>query len=488
MIDQLNVVSDVYDFAIMATASSLREAMTSARRRLTPTAALALRSVASAFQSNIQGAISLLRRGLLNAPRDHEDSAYLRDMLLTLLASTGELDAAERLVGDGVALPARHAPAFVASRAVLAAATGDRARSRTLAEAAIAAARRADWPLTLGRVLHRCAFASYYRGDYGEAREIALEALHVLEAHGAYVSVVHTHSIAAAIAHDWNQDGTLASTHYAQMLAHAERIGHNALRRTALAGSFLVAAEAYDVPACDRFGPKLAARLEREQHQENFALLIAEVLCFASKADFRAAEATLTMFAATSCNTDARATLVEAFLALVAAANWDVDLARERSRSVLRRTAEHTQGEPLFDKRTRGLARVLGAATCFIIDDRIRGQRALSARFDPGQHYLALLTAPSIELSRCPDLFRGYAAFINAAAESARRIRPKYRLTSAELQILRALPDGSTIAELALELHKSKSTVAHQVESIYEKLGARNRAHAVKVARDLAIM
>jgi len=101
----LNVVSDVYDFAIMATASSLREAMTSARRRLTPTAALALRSVASAFQSNIQGAISLLRRGLLNAPRDHEDSAYLRDMLLTLLASTGELDAAERLVGDGVALP-----------------------------------------------------------------------------------------------------------------------------------------------------------------------------------------------------------------------------------------------------------------------------------------------------------------------------------------------------------------------------------------------
>ena len=117
MIDQLNVVSDVYDFAIVATASSLREAMTSARPRRTPLAALALRSVASAFQSNIQGAISLLRRGLLNAPRDHEDSAYLRDMLLTLLVSTGEFDAAERLVSDGLAPPARHAPAFGAARA-----------------------------------------------------------------------------------------------------------------------------------------------------------------------------------------------------------------------------------------------------------------------------------------------------------------------------------------------------------------------------------
>ena len=371
---------------------------------------------------------------------------------------------------------------------MLAAAAGRRTQSRTLAGDALAAARRADRPLTLGRVLVRCAAASYYRGDYGEAREIALEAVHVLEAHGAYVSAAHAHSIAAVIAHDWNQDGMLARTHYAHMLAHTERIGYNGLRRTALVGSFLVAAETYDVPAGDRFQEQLAARLEREQLQENFALLVAEVLRFASKADFRAAEAALTMFAATSRNTDARATLVEAFLALVAAANWDVDLARQRSRSVLRRTAEHRQGEPLFDKHTRELARVLGAATCFIIDDRIRGQRALSARFDPGQHYLALLTAPSIELSRCPDLFRGYAAFINAAAESANRIRPKYRLTSAELQILRALPDGSTIAELALELHKSKSTVAHQVESIYEKLGARNRAHAVKVARDLAIM
>jgi DNA-binding CsgD family transcriptional regulator len=45
-----------------------------------------------------------------------------------------------------------------------------------------------------------------------------------------------------------------------------------------------------------------------------------------------------------------------------------------------------------------------------------------------------------------------------------------------------------TLAALAAELNKSKHTVARQVESIYRKLGASNRAQAINKARDFGLI
>lgn len=484
--DDLNGVSDVYDLTLVATSSSVRDMLARRRSTLRAPVALALRSIAATFDANVQGAIGLLNLAEARAS-DETDKLYLRDMLLTLLCSMGDFSAADRLFGDDVELPQRHAPGFVASRAVVRAAKGELAASRVLSQRALAMARSIDSPPTLGRALHRCALAAYYRGDYEEAREVAFESVPVLAACGAYPALASSYSITAAIA-QCTSDAALAATHYAWMLDSAERCGNNALRRVALAGALSVASESNDREACDRFRNKVLARPDREQQQENFGLVVSDVLWHGGRGDLDAAEAALNMYSSSPRCSGTRAATVEAFLSLTAAARWNVELARIRSRSALRQTAALAHAEPLHDHNARRSARLLAAAACFVIGDTVRGQRALSARFDSLGSYAVLLAAPPIDFARCPELFRGYAGFINVVAERARAARPQCRLTAAELEILRALPHGATMSEIALELNKSKSTVARQVESIYEKLGAHNRAHAVQIARERAIV
>jgi DNA-binding CsgD family transcriptional regulator len=55
-------------------------------------------------------------------------------------------------------------------------------------------------------------------------------------------------------------------------------------------------------------------------------------------------------------------------------------------------------------------------------------------------------------------------------------------LTEREQQVLALLADGLTPAEVAQDLIISRSTVGTHIEHIYEKLGARTRAHAVGIA------
>lgn len=56
------------------------------------------------------------------------------------------------------------------------------------------------------------------------------------------------------------------------------------------------------------------------------------------------------------------------------------------------------------------------------------------------------------------------------------------RLTRREHEVLALLADGLTPAEVAQDLIISPSTVGTHIEHIYEKLGARSRAHAVGIA------
>ena len=55
-------------------------------------------------------------------------------------------------------------------------------------------------------------------------------------------------------------------------------------------------------------------------------------------------------------------------------------------------------------------------------------------------------------------------------------------LTGREHQVLMLLADGFTPAQVAEDLIISRSTVGTHIEHIYEKLGARTRAHAVGIA------
>ncbi|MGW5739622.1 MULTISPECIES: response regulator [Streptomyces] len=57
-------------------------------------------------------------------------------------------------------------------------------------------------------------------------------------------------------------------------------------------------------------------------------------------------------------------------------------------------------------------------------------------------------------------------------------------LTDREREVLRAAADGATNAELATALHLSAGTVRNYLSTAIQKLAVRNRAEAVKVARD----
>ncbi|MET9233643.1 response regulator transcription factor [Streptomyces cellulosae] len=68
-----------------------------------------------------------------------------------------------------------------------------------------------------------------------------------------------------------------------------------------------------------------------------------------------------------------------------------------------------------------------------------------------------------------------------AAAALAEGANP---LTDREREVLRAAADGSTNADLATALHLSPGTVRNHLSTAIQKLAARNRTEAVRIARD----
>lgn len=69
----------------------------------------------------------------------------------------------------------------------------------------------------------------------------------------------------------------------------------------------------------------------------------------------------------------------------------------------------------------------------------------------------------------------------------ARRDKPRTELDSVETALLRAVASGQTIVDLAKELHYSERTVRRHLQSLYLKLGVRNRAEAIAAATRLGI-
>ncbi|MEU0476663.1 response regulator transcription factor [Streptomyces olivaceus] len=57
-------------------------------------------------------------------------------------------------------------------------------------------------------------------------------------------------------------------------------------------------------------------------------------------------------------------------------------------------------------------------------------------------------------------------------------------LTDREREVLRAAADGSTNAELATSLHLSQGTVRNYLSTAIQKLAARNRTEAARIARE----
>ena len=70
----------------------------------------------------------------------------------------------------------------------------------------------------------------------------------------------------------------------------------------------------------------------------------------------------------------------------------------------------------------------------------------------------------------------------HSLAMLAERRRPHTDLSSGEIEILRALSTGATVVDLAAQRFFSERTLRRQLQGIYLKLGARNRAEAIAAA------
>jgi LuxR family maltose regulon positive regulatory protein len=93
-------------------------------------------------------------------------------------------------------------------------------------------------------------------------------------------------------------------------------------------------------------------------------------------------------------------------------------------------------------------------------------------------------TAHRALLADVVDLLRGKPAPSNGRDHSP---QPE-ELSPSELRVLRYLPTNLTRPDMARELYLSVNTVNTHIRNIYSKLGARDRATAVRRARELRLL
>ena len=448
--------------------------------------AIALRAMKAVTSGDLPGGLALLKR-VASHCSDHQ-RAYFIDLLIPLLVNTNKVaEAAEWLDGAGTVPPDLTAP-FLSSRAVVSARLGNDAASAAFAAEALRTGRMLENALLVGRVLHRCGLAAFYREDFEEAQELALESARLHERMESHRNAATAYSILYIIAHDWLNDPDVTRFYARRMTMSAHAAGDLTLENFGLLYQLETAAEAGDARRFGSIRSRMLANPMNEQfYRERFNYAMSETIAHGWAGHFEIARATLVSLRRIEGLSLPERALCDALLAMVAISSWELDTARSLARRVISQTAERAGVEPLFDSRRRKIARIIAAAACTIIGDGVRGRRALSRSVDPDQRFAAILTQRGMDEERTPALMRGYARFINEACVAAAQARPALGLTTAELEVLRALPDGVTLGSIASSLGKSRKTVEKQVGSIYAKLQVANRAEAIRRARDLGI-
>ncbi len=82
------------------------------------------------------------------------------------------------------------------------------------------------------------------------------------------------------------------------------------------------------------------------------------------------------------------------------------------------------------------------------------------------------------------DQFGAGTLAAHTPAKNRRLPRVGAALTPAELRVMQLAIGGHSTPEIAGSLGKSEKTIKTQLSSIYRKLGAANRAHAVAIYLD----
>jgi DNA-binding CsgD family transcriptional regulator len=448
--------------------------------------AIGLRAMKSVTNGDLPGGLALLKRAVAHS--DGRARQYLLELLVPLLINTHHIeDAVEALQATDGTVP-ELAPAFSALRAVVTARQGNDSASAWFANEALVAGRAVDNPMIVGRVLQRAALAAFYREDFEEAQDRALEAARWYERFESHRNAATAYSILYVVAHDWIGDPDVSRYYARRMTMSAHLAADLSMENWGVLAQLEIAAEAGDERRLASLrGRLLSNALNEQYYQERFSYGISEVLAQGWAGRFDSARVGLTSLRHADPLTLSERALCDALLSIVALSTWHTDLARRLARRTISLTVEHSRKEPLFEARRRRIARILAAAVCIVLGDNVRGRRALSRVVDPEQVFAGVISPRGMDEGASPAFMRGYAKFFNRACTAANAVRPSHGLTGAEMEVLKALPDGSTLQTIASSLGKSRKTVERQVGSIYAKLHVANRAQAIQRARDLGL-
>ncbi|MFI9270539.1 response regulator [Kitasatospora sp. NPDC052896] len=186
--------------------------------------------------------------------------------------------------------------------------------------------------------------------------------------------------------------------------------------------------------------------------------------------------------------------MVREALAALLGLEGDIDVVAQVSRGdeVVAAVLEHRVQVAVLDIEMPGLTGIEAAAlirarspqTKIVIATTFGRPGYLRRAMESGADAFLVKDAPAAELAEAVRrVLRGERVIdpTLAAAALAEGANP---LTGRESDVLTAAADGAVNAEIARRLHLSEGTVRNYLSMAIQKTGARNRAEAVRVARE----
>lgn len=481
-------IERIYEVATTGDLSQIDVSLGSLPRisRMSDPTALALRSMKAIFTGNVPSGIALLEKAL-ELPRSTM-TPYIVDLLVPLYVSGLNIDAAESLLDtyEDMAFGAL-VPMFLSARAVVSARRGNDVDSRAFAKQCLQLGRALENPIFSARVLSRVALSAFYREDFDEAQDRALESARMHEQIGAFRGALAAYSVLFVIAHTWLGDPDVARFYAERMAICAMKCGDQSMLNYGLVVQLEIAAEAGDQR---RFGSLKTRLLENpigEQYRERFGYVLANVLADSWSGRFDQAILAIDSLRKSEGRGNSEKALCYAVSSALNLALGRTDESKRNARISISMSSTGGAGEARFETRNRRIARIVASAVCILGGESTRGRRALSRSFDPDHRFADIISRDGMREAETPALMRGYARLINSVAAASKASFSDHGLTPSELEVLRVLPDGETLATIAQGMKKSRKTIERQVGSIYQKLQVSNRAQAIRRARDLGI-
>ncbi|MBP8536840.1 response regulator [Streptomyces sp. MK37H] len=163
-----------------------------------------------------------------------------------------------------------------------------------------------------------------------------------------------------------------------------------------------------------------------------------------------------------------------------------------RGDEVVEAARTHRPDVALLDIEMPGMSGIEAAAALHRADPGIRivilttfGRPGYLRRaMESGADAFLVKDAPAAQLADAIRRVLGGERVIDPTLAAAALVDGASPLTAREREVLRASADGSTNAELARALHLSPGTVRNYLSTAIQKTAARNRADAVRIARD----